>query len=55
MVLPLALRESSFFRFALIVNDSDGKNRIQTLTNLPGRDGTPYTDPHRWRETLLIR
>ncbi len=55
MVLPLALRENSFFRFALIVNDSDGKNRIQTLTNLPGRDGTPYTDPHRWRETLLIR
>ena len=55
MLLPLELKENAFFRFGLIVNDSDGKNRVQTLTNLPGSGGTPYSDPHRWRECLLSR
>ncbi len=55
MILPLELKENVFFRFALIVNDSDGKSRVQTLTNLSGKGETPYSDPHRWRECLLIR
>ena len=55
MILPLELKENAFFRFALIINDNDGKNRVQTLTNLSGKGETPYSDPHRWRECLLTR
>lgn len=55
MILPLELKENCFFRFGLIVNDGNGKSRRQILTNIPGQGGTPYSDPHKWRECLLTR
>ncbi len=55
LIAPLNLKENTFFRLGLMINDNDGKGPKGGLSNIPGKNTSPYKNPEQWPGILLVR